>query len=76
MVLVGAQMTCLAVYVSLDCEEPYVALERTSFLPETLRFALEVELLLDGVWDRLLREGRVCSMVGRRMTQISGSQLG
>lgn len=76
MVLVGAQMTCLAVYVSLDREELCVALESTSVLPETLHFALEVELLLDGVWERHLREGRVCSVVGRRMTQISGSQLG
>lgn len=67
-VLVGAQMTCLAVCVSLDREEPYVALERTCFLPEILHFDLEVELVLDGVWGRHLREGRVCSIVGRRMT--------
>lgn len=76
MVLVGAQMTCLAVYVSLDREEPYVALESTSFLPDNLHFDLEVELLLDGVWDGLLREGRVCPIVGRRITQLSDSQLG
>ena len=35
-------MTCLAVYVSLGCEEPSAALEGTSFPPGILHFDLKV----------------------------------
>lgn len=59
----GGQMSCHAMYVSLDREEPYLALESTSFPPGALHLDLEVEL--GGVWDQLPWRGQSVFCCGK-----------